>query len=189
MSACDWLNSYRCCGWSKHDDCPLPLYAACSSEVCGIRQRISNENCCHSMLWLAKTARLPVFTAEPFGSLECQVYYERPHPPYLLGFRLEKYLCIRPVDSSVQFSSVPWPTESSVGHDGRFSRVPLPVFFEGGQHEQFWLRQGRPLFDVVHPAFPPPTTAPPTFQGALKDGFGDTVVACHMPETFELPSL
>ena len=31
--------------------------------------------------------------------------------------------------------------------------------------------------DVVHPAFPPPTTASPTLQGAVEDGFGEAVVA------------
>ena len=33
-----------------------------------------------------------------------------------------------------------------------------------------------PLFVVVHPAFPLPTTASPTLQGALKDGFGGAVM-------------
>ena len=42
--------------------------------------------------------------------------------------------------------------------------------------------QGRPLFDVVYPAFPLPTTASPTVQGALKDVVGEAVVACDMPE-------
>ena len=44
--------------------------------------------------------------------------------------------------------------------------------------------------DVVHPAVPLPTTASPTFRGALKDGFGEAVVACDMPEpcNFQLPS-
>ena len=39
-----------------------------------------------------------------------------------------------------------------------------------------------PLFDVVHTAFSLPTTASPTVQGALKDGFGKAVVACDIPE-------
>ena len=44
--------------------------------------------------------------------------------------------------------------------------------------------------DVVHPAVPLPTTASPTLQGVWKDGFGDAVVACDMPEpcNFQLPS-
>ena len=49
-------------------------------------------------------------------------------------------------------------------------------FSAGGPCEQFWQGQGCPLFDVVHPAFPMPTTASPTLQDALKDGFGVAVV-------------
>ena len=37
-----------------------------------------------------------------------------------------------------------------------------------------WARMS--LFDVVHPAFPLPTTASPTLQGALEDGFGEASV-------------
>ena len=33
-----------------------------------------------------------------------------------------------------------------------------------------------------------PTTASPTLQGALKDGFGESVVACDMPEPCKFPS-
>ena len=43
--------------------------------------------------------------------------------------------------------------------------------------------------DVVHPAFPRLTTASPIIQGALKDGFGEAVVACGMPESCEFLSL
>ena len=43
-------------------------------------------------------------------------------------------------------------------------------------------RQGCPLFDLMHPAFPLPTTASPTLQGALKDGFGEAVMAHDMSE-------
>ena len=52
-----------------------------------------------------------------------------------------------------------------------------------------WHDQGCPLFDVVHAAFPLPTTALLTLEGALKDGFGEAVVACYMPEPCEFPSL
>ena len=52
----------------------------------------------------------------------------------------------------------------------------LPVFSAGGHCA---------LFDVVHPAFPVQTTAQPIFQGAPKDGFGEAVVACDMPEPCE----
>ena len=34
----------------------------------------------------------------------------------------------------------------------------------------------------VRPAFPVPTTASPTFQGTLQDGFAEAVVARDMPE-------
>ena len=65
---------------------------------------------------------------------------------------------------------------------GRFSRDPLPVFPAGDPCEQFWHGQIYPLFDVVHPAFPLPTTASASLLGALKDGSGEDVVACDMPE-------
>ena len=55
------------------------------------------------------------------------------------------------------------------GNMTEFSRDPLPVFSARGHCEQFRHGQGCPLFDVVYPAFPLPTTALPTLQGALKD--------------------
>ena len=91
--------------------------------------------------------------------------------------------------SSVQFSSVPWLIGSLRDHEERFSRDPLPVFSAEGLCEQFWHGQGCPLFDVVHPAFPLSTTASPILQGSLKDGFGESVVACDMPEPCKFPSL
>ena len=75
------------------------------------------------------------------------------------------------------------------GHEGRFSRDPLPVFSARGPCEQFWHGQGCPLFGVVHPAFPLPTTASPTLQRAMKDGVGEAVMACEMPEPCKFPSL
>ena len=36
-------------------------------------------------------------------------------------------------------------------------------------------RDVHPLFDLIHLAFP--TTASPSFQSAMKDGFGEAVVA------------
>ena len=75
------------------------------------------------------------------------------------------------------------------GYEGRFSRDPLPVFSAGGLCEHFWHEHGCPFFDIVNPAFPLPTTASPTLQGALKQGFGETVVACDMPEPRKFPSL
>ena len=65
-------------------------------------------------------------------------------------------------------------------------RAPLPVFSAGGHHEQFWHGQGHPLFDVVYPALPLLTTVVLlTLQGALKNGFGEAVAACDMPESCE----
>ena len=45
------------------------------------------------------------------------------------------------------------------------------------------------FFDVVHQAFPLPTTASPTLQGALKYGFGEAVLVCDMPKPCKFPSL
>ena len=86
--------------------------------------------------------------------------------------------------SSVQFS--PWPIRSSVGHERRFRSCFLPA---EGSLEQFWRGQGCPLFDDVNPAFPLTTTASPTLQGSLKDGFGEAFVACDMPEPCKFLSL
>ena len=49
--------------------------------------------------------------------------------------------------------------------------------------------QGCPIIDVINPALPLPTIASPILQGALKDGFGDSVVARDMPEPCEFLSL
>ena len=76
-----------------------------------------------------------------------------------------------------------------MGHEGRFSGDPLPVFSAGGHCEQFWHGQGCPFFDVVHPAFSVPTKASPALQGALKDGFRETDVAYDMPKPCKFPSL
>ena len=90
----------------------------------------------------------------------------------------------------VQFSSVPWPIGSLGGHDRWFSKDPHPVFSAGGHCEQFWHGQKCPLFDVVHPAFPLPTMLSPILPRALKDGFGEAIVACDMPEPCsKFPSL
>ena len=43
--------------------------------------------------------------------------------------------------------------------------------------------------DVFRPALFLPTTASPTLRGALKDGLGEAVVACDMPEPCEFPDL
>ena len=71
---------------------------------------------------------------------------------------------------TVQFSSVRFLDRSDRrgggGHEGRFSRDDLPVFSAEGPCEQLWHGQGCPLFDIVHPAFPLPTTASPTLLSA-----------------------
>ena len=69
------------------------------------------------------------------------------------------------------------------------AEILFQSFFAGGPCEQFWHGQGRPLFDVVHPAFPLLITALPALQGALKDGFGEAAVARDMPEPYRFPSL
>ena len=74
--------------------------------------------------------------------------------------------------------------EGEGGQEGPFSRDPLPVFSAGGHCEQF--RQVCPLFDVVHQAFPLPTTVSLTLQGALKGGFGEAVMACDMYKPYLL---
>ena len=63
------------------------------------------------------------------------------------------------------------------------AEILFPVFFAGGPREQLWHGQGRPLFEALHPAFPLPTTASPTLHSSLKDGFGEALVACGMPDT------
>ena len=82
----------------------------------------------------------------------------------------------------VQFSSVPRPIGSAGEHGGRFSTGLLPVFSAGDHREQFWHGQGRPFLVIVPLAFPLPTAAPSTLADALKDGFGETVLACDMPK-------
>ena len=65
----------------------------------------------------------------------------------------------------------------------------MPVFPAGRHCEQVWHGQVCPLFDVTHPAFPLLFIASPTLQGALKDDFGEAVMACDMLEPCKFPSL
>ena len=54
------------------------------------------------------------------------------------------------------------------------AEILFQLFFsKRGPCQQFWRGQGRPLFDVVQPAFSLPTMASPTLQGFLKDGVGE----------------
>ena len=62
------------------------------------------------------------------------------------------------IRTSAQFtSSAVWVVEGTMRM--MQSRSVFCSFFAGSHCEQFWHGQGRPLFDVVHPAFPLPTTA------------------------------
>ena len=83
----------------------------------------------------------------------------------------------------VQFSSVSGLTGSSL--DTRDDSAEIVFQSAGRRLEQLWHGQGCLLFDVVHPAFPLPTTASSTRQGTLKDGFREAVVARDMPEPCE----
>ena len=52
-------------------------------------------------------------------------------------------------------------------------RSSSTLFSAGDHYEQFRHGQGRPLFYLVHPAFPVPTTRRrPLSERAMKDGFG-----------------
>ena len=77
---------------------------------------------------------------------------------------------------------------SSGGRHRRFSRNSLPVFSAGVLVSGSGMGKDV-LFYVDHLAFPLPTTASPTLQGALKDGLGEAVVACDMHELCKFPSL
>ena len=68
-----------------------------------------------------------------------------------------------------------WGGGGSSGHKGRISRDPHLVCTTAGFCGQFWLGQGGPLFDVVHPAVLLPTLTE-------KDSFGEAVLACDMIE-------
>ena len=59
-------------------------------------------------------------------------------------------------------------------------------FSAGGHWEQFWHGQECPLLDAVHPVSPLPTTALPTLQGALKDGFGEAVTGVRHARTMQV---
>ena len=70
----------------------------------------------------------------------------------------------------------------------------VEILFQSFLQEAFVSNSGmgRDVHSLIlssPPAFPLPTTASPTSQGALKDGFGEAVVACDMPEPCKFPSL
>ena len=90
----------------------------------------------------------------------------------------------------MQFSSV-----QSLGRLGRLGDKTddsAEILFQSFPLEAFVSSSGMDIHvhsDFVHPAFPLPTTASPNVQGALKDDFGEAVVACDMPKTWKFPSL
>ena len=90
----------------------------------------------------------------------------------------------------IQFSSVQ-PLDRlgpCGGHWDDSAQILFHCFLSAGGHsDQFWHGQGCPLFDVVHSAFPLPPTASSSLQGVLKDGFGEAVVVCDMPEPCKFP--
>ena len=88
----------------------------------------------------------------------------------------------------MQFSSVQFLDR--LGCRGDMRDDLAEILFQSFLQEAL-VRHGQrcPLFDVVHPTFPLPTTALPTLQGVLEDGFGGAVVAFDMPEPCKLPSL
>ena len=70
---------------------------------------------------------------------------------------------------------------------GRISRDP--VFSAEGHRSSAGVgMQVRLLVDDVDSAFPLPTTASPTLQGALQNGFEEAVVAREMPESCQFLS-
>ena len=69
------------------------------------------------------------------------------------------------------------------------AEILFQSFSAGGTCEHIWHGQECSFFDVVHPAFPLRTTAFPTLQGALKDGFGEAVVAFDMPVSCKFKSI
>ena len=66
------------------------------------------------------------------------------------------------------------------------AEILFQSFSAGGTCEHIWHGQGCSLFI---PAFPLPTTALPTLHGALKNEFGEAVVACDKAEPFKFPFL
>ena len=89
--------------------------------------------------------------------------------------------------SSVQFKPL---TDWVVRGDMReVQQKPSSSFLQEAIVSSYGTGRDLSLFDVVHPAVPLSTTALPILQGALKDGFGEAVVACDKPEPCKSPSL
>ena len=86
----------------------------------------------------------------------------------------------------VLFSSVPWPIGSSAGTWGTIQQRSSSSLFCRRPLWAVLAWAGIRTFDVVYPAFPLPTTASSTVQGAPKDGFGEAVVLYDIPEPCNL---
>ena len=69
------------------------------------------------------------------------------------------------------------------------AQILFQSFSERSHREQFWCGWGRPVFDVVYSAFRLTVKALPTVQDALKDGFGEAVVARDVTDPCEFLSL
>ena len=84
--------------------------------------------------------------------------------------------------SLVQFSLL---TDWVVGgHERRFSRNYLPVFSAGGSIAVLvWAGMSTIQHFLCRQRCRPPSYVP------WKDGFGEAIVACHMPEPCKFPSL
>ena len=68
-------------------------------------------------------------------------------------------------------------------------RTSFSSLFCRGHGEHFRHEHGYSFFDFVHPTFPQPNMVLPTIQSALKDDFGEAVVACDMPKPCKFLSL
>ena len=89
-----------------------------------------------------------------------------------------------------QFSSVQSLDRLGHGGGGDMTDDSAKILFQSFLQEtteRFWYGRECPLIEVAHPAFPLLITALPTLQGALKDGFGETVMAFDVPEPCKFP--
>ena len=88
---------------------------------------------------------------------------ERVHDCKTISLYIILIMFVQPIDPSntgVQFSSV--QSLNRLGCQGHVrddsAEIPLPAFSAGGPCEQLWHGKECQLFDVVHPAFPLPTS-------------------------------
>ena len=105
------------------------------------------------------------------------VFFSKKKKKFRFQIILKPWVQASSLNSGKQFNSVPWPIGVSGGSWGTIQQRSS-ILFCG----RLWHRQGCPLLDIVHPAFPLPTTVLPTLQGALKDGSGEAVAVYDMPK-------